>query len=247
MSRVSPVSLLFASVVVIGCLIAASHILPLICLIVLLLVVLMGFGVGLGPLGKGILRLWPLLILTFVLHGLLSGHKSGSWGEPPAFGFNLAGLNASAFFTVRLIVILAVGMALFQCYPPQKYGKAVGQLLARLPFWRNTVAQADLTLSLSLQFVPFIEEEYHRLNMAEAARGHSIGKGLLQRLLARRRILLPLMVSAFRRADQTSLALQARGYNPAVIRTSLHPLRIGAGEVLLLMLFSLGCIAILWL
>lgn len=242
-----PVSLLFGSCVLSGCLIFATKFISLSILIILFLAIAVGIRAGLLSIGLRILKLWPFLVATFAIHAALSSHPSAGFGLLPRIDLNTTGLVAAGFFAVRLAVILAVGMALFQAYSPQEYSRGLTRVAAKLPFWRSRAAQLELTIGLALQFVPFVEQEYRRLNLALAARGEPVGGTLLRKLTRQRKLLFPLLLNGFRRADQVSLALQARGYAPRTVRTSLNSIAVSATEVVMVLAFSILCVAAIWL
>ena len=128
----------------------------------------------------------------------------------------------ATLFTTRLALILSVGVALFQMHPPQRYGREVGRLLGNCELGRSSWAQSELVVTLALRLIPFLEEEQQRLRMALAARGVEAGHSRLDMLRNQRKLLFPLILNAFRRADHVSLALEARGWDPRVARTSLQ-------------------------
>jgi energy-coupling factor transport system permease protein len=242
-----PVSLLLGSLVLVGCLIFVTQRVPLIALIILFLGAIVGIGWRVKVIMLKVLKLWPYLLLTFVLHSALSGGQSATFSLFPRFHINPVGIAAATFFTVRLIVILAVGIALFEAYSPQQYGRETSRALSRLPFLRRCALSLEMAIGLALQFVPFVEQEYRRLSMALAARGEPAGRALFHRLARSRTLFFPLMLNAFRRADQVSVALQARGYEPGVPRTSLNSFKMTATNAVFTIMFAMACLIGAWL
>jgi energy-coupling factor transport system permease protein len=202
--------------------------------------------VPLTVVGRKTLKLWPFLLLTFLLHAALSSHPSAAFSFWPRIDLNASGLATAGFFTTRLVVILALGIALLNAYTPQQYSRELARLAAKLPFWRAKAAHLELTISLALQFVPFLEQEYQRLNLALAARGEPADKTIWDKLTRNRKLLFPLMLNAFRRADQVSLALEARGFDPAAKRTSMNASEVSPYEGVATFLFAIGCVLTLW-
>ena len=242
-----PVSLLSASLVLTGSLIFVSRIAQLIVMIILCLLVVVSTKASMTTIGTRLLKLWPFLIITFLLHAALSGHRTADFSILPRMGLNMFGLATAGFFTARLVVILAVGIALYLAYPPQSYSRELARAVGKLPFWRTRAARLEMTIGLALQFVPFVEQEYHRFNLALAARGEPVARTVTARLARQRKLLFPLMLNAFRRADYVSLALEARGYDPDIPRTSLISSPVSALEMFIVLGFAGVCIAALWI
>ena len=196
---------------------------------------------------KSILRVWPLLLLTFCLHLVISGRGTVSLSEITTNGLEASSFFEATLFTVRLIVILSIGIGLAYLFSPADLAREVGRWMRGLPFGRRTAAQTELLIMLSLQFVPFIDQERQRLQLALAARGGHHGSGRMGRILTWRKLMFPLLVNAFRRADHISLAIQARGYDPDVRRTSLKTVPVPTGQIAMTIVFVALCSVAPWI
>ena len=106
-------------------------------------------------------------------------------------------------------------------------------------------------ISMALRFMPMLLEEYERLRMAQMARGADFTTGSLAlRIRALAALTVPLLLSAFRRADELALAMEARGYRRGP-RTTLRELKLSGTDfaafavmaVFVLMNFGLRVIA----
>lgn len=166
-------------------------------------------------------KAWLLFLITFAFHALLSGGNTGTSGGLIHVQLNISSLTAATLFTLRFAIILSVGVALLQIFPAQRYGRELGRCFSGLPFGRQSIAQIELMVTLALRFVPFLKSEYSRLTMALAARGSDASRTLKNRIANHRRIVYPLMVNAMRRADSVAMALEARGFDPMIRRTSM--------------------------
>jgi len=104
-----------------------------------------------------------------------------------------------------------------------------------------------LMISLALRFVPTLLEEYERLRMAQMARGADFTAGpLARRMRAVALFAIPLLLSAFRRAEELAMAMEARGYHRGP-RTTLRELRLGPADMTALgvmILFALLYVAL---
>ena len=96
---------------------------------------------------------------------------------------------------------------------------------------------------MALRFVPTFQEEYDRIRTAQMARGGAVGTGPLQaRFRATVALVIPLLASALRRADELADAMEARGYADGR-RTTLNQPHFGRDEWLALSLLSLPALA----
>lgn len=150
-------------------------------------------------------------------------------------------------FTARLGLIIAVSTSLFLIYDAQRYGREMGRLAGRLPIKTSLVSQAELVLTLAIRFVPFVQQEYSRLQLAFAARGLPARRGLTARFRRLRVLLVPLLLCAIRRADHVAIALEARGYNPEIRRTAYHSTQPETSEIAACVLVCALCVGTLWL
>jgi energy-coupling factor transport system ATP-binding protein len=182
---------------------------------------IIGFHIPARLLWQSIRRAWILLLITFVFHALLSSSEQGSSAHWLHIGIGLESLSHAALFTLRFVLIIVVGVVIFQIYTPLQYGREVGKLLSRIPFGRKSFAQLELMVAVALRFIPLLDTEYHRLKLALAARGVSAPMGVRNRLIQNRRIIMPLVVNAVRRGDLVAYALEARGFDSSIRRTSM--------------------------
>jgi energy-coupling factor transporter transmembrane protein EcfT len=246
--RIHPLCVLWGALVFIACLLMVSSPAKTIILFIIVLATTAMLRFRLTKVLCTVCRAWPILLVTFVVHAVISYRFSAglaSFGD--VFSHVTGSLGRAALFTSRLALMLLTAAAVFELHAPQRYGQALGRLFARLPLGRKTLAQVDLAGTLALRFVPFIASETGRLRLALAARGQKVASSRFQRLLTMRKLLFPLLVSALRRADHVADALTVRGYDPTVIRTNLHTLPLKKRQLLLTGGFTLLCVAVPWI
>jgi energy-coupling factor transport system permease protein len=245
--NVHPACLLAAGLVFLGSLIFVSRTPGFAMMAALWLVAVVGLRVWIIPVLRGLRRVWLFLLLTFVIHLAVSSHVSANW---PFVTWGQMGNEAwlpAAFFTGRLILIVSVSIVLFQLHAPQEYGRAFGRVLARMPVFGKRLAQMELIITLALRFVPALEQEFARLRLALAARGQVSSQSRIAQLKTFRKILYPLILNAFRRADQVSLALESRGFDRTVSRTILRGWQLSIPQLSSTVLFSTVCLVSPWL
>ena len=95
------------------------------------------------------------------------------------------------------------------------------------------VSEIAMMMSIALTFIPMLLEETDRIIKAQQARGADFDSGnIIRRVKALVPILVPLFVSAFRRANELALAMESRCYRGGQGRTKLHPLRYKKADII---------------
>ena len=108
------------------------------------------------------------------------------------------------------------------------------------------VHELAMMMSIALRFIPTLIEETDKIMSAQRARGADFESGnLLQRAKALIPLLVPLFVSAFRRADELATAMECRCYHGGEGRTKLHVLRYETRDYLTLAFYAALCAAMI--
>ena len=111
-------------------------------------------------------------------------------------------------------------------------------LLGPLKKLKVPVHELAMIMSIALRFIPTLIEETDKIMSAQRARGADFDSGsLLQRARALLPLLVPLFISAFRRADELATAMECRCYHGGEGRTRLRQLKYRASDYLTLALF----------
>lgn len=241
-----PLCLFCGAVVFLACLVLVRRIEGLALMVGLWMVVMLSLRLRFAAVARGVFRLWPFLLLTGLFHAFLSGRESVELLGFFRIHVDFQSIASAAFFVGRLALILSVTIALFQLHPPQGYGSAVGRAFGRIKTGRSTLAQADLVISLTLRFIPFLEQEFRRIKLALSARGLNQSHGLIGRLRMLRTGLFALLINAFRRAEHVTLALEARGYDPQIVRTYWHVHPVKPAHIAITAVFIALCAAAPW-
>jgi len=174
-----------------------------------------------------------LLLLTVLLN-LLFGGTTGSrvlLRVGPVV-LTVEAVTRAVFVGLRLLLLVVVTSLFTYTTSPMELTDGMERLLR--PFRRVGIPGHELAMmmSIALRFIPTLLEEAERIMKAQMARGAEFGRGnLVQRARALLPILVPLFVSAFRRADELALAMEARGYRGGEGRTRMRELRFGARDL----------------
>ena len=136
------------------------------------------------------------------------------------------GLEKGSVVVWQFVALVTAGALLTMTTPPSTLVAALENLLRPLKIIRVPTQDLAVMVSMALRFVPTFSEEYTRMKTARLARGGGVtGKGLSRKLKTSISIVIPLILSAFRRADDLAAAMEARGYARGP-RTTLRELRM---------------------
>ncbi len=199
-------------------------------------------------LGQGLRPVLFLLAFTVVLNLFFSGIQGGT--ELFRFGplvLTRESLSRALFIGYRLIALVVVTSLMTFTTSPVALTDGLERLLR--PFRRVGLPAHELAMmmTIALRFIPTLLEETEKIMKAQMARGADFRRGnVLQRARALVPILVPLFVSAFRRADELALAMEARCYRGGEGRTRMKELRFArADTVALLSVVAAGILCVL--
>ena len=148
------------------------------------------------------------------------------------------GLNAAGFMIIRICMLIIVTSMLTLTTTPIMLTDGIETLLRPLKKIKVPVHEFSMMMTISLRFIPTIMEETDKIIKAQSARGANFESGsLLSRAKAMIPILVPLFISAFRRADELATAMECRCYNGDNNRTKLKQLHFSIYDILA-MLFT---------
>lgn len=172
--------------------------------------------VGVARVGwRGAVRaVWGLrwfLLVVLVLNALFGGGEALVSLGPASV--SAAGLARGAGVVVRTALVVVLGSLLTATTRPQQLVDGVRALLAPLARLGVHTEVAALAVGVTLQFVPTLLRESRQLIRAQQIRcGVVATHGIMRRAVSYIRLLVPVFVAAFRRADELALAMEARGY-----------------------------------
>lgn len=196
---------------------------------------------------KSLKPLLPLILFTAVLNLFFvkgTDEPLVSWWIITIYW---EGISTAIFMIVR-ITCLIVGMSLLTyTTSPIVLTDAIERLLSPLKKIKLPVHELAMMMTIALRFIPTLIEETDKIMSAQKARGADLDTGgLLKRAKALVPILIPLFVSAFKRANELAMAMECRCYRGGDGRTKLRQLKAQPADymVALLMLTVLGFIIV---
>jgi energy-coupling factor transport system permease protein len=201
-----------------------------------------------GYLLRGIRPLLWLLVFAVglqVFFGEPGGHPVVRWGPVIVTRENL---SQAAFYGWRLILLVLSTTLMTLVTSPMAFTDGLERLLR--PFQRVGVPAHDLAMmmTIALRFIPTLLEEAEKIMKAQMARGAEFTRGsLAARARALVPLLVPLFVSAFRRADALAVAMEARCYRGGEHRTRMHALQLHVQDgVALVVVVAAALVALLY-
>lgn len=184
--------------------------------------------------------LWFIIILTFFIHIFTTpGNVLYSMGP---LTVTQEGLRQGSLMALRLVFLIIVSSLLTFTTSPVALTDGIERLLK--PFKKIGLPAHELAMmmTIALRFIPTLLEETDRIMKAQMARGADFTSGnIVRRAKNMIPLLVPLFISAFRRADELATAMEARCYRGGDHRTRMKQLKISsrdwvAGVILLLLI-----------
>ncbi len=172
---------------------------------------------------KGMRAIVFLLLLTVVFNLFLTP------GEPLISLWKLRitkeGLRTAVFMAVRLSFLIIGSSVMTLTTTPNNLTDGMESLLNPLKKWRVPVHEISMMMSIALRFIPILMEETDKIMKAQIARGADFESGsLIRKAKSLVPLLVPLFISAFRRANDLAMAMEARCYRGGEGRTKMKPL-----------------------
>ena len=181
----------------------------------------------------------PMLFII-VFTGALNLFYTDGTPVLPGWPITWEGAERSAKMILRIVLLITGTFLLTYTTSPMALTDGLEMLLKPLKKLHVPVHEMTIMMSMALRFIPTLIEETDKIMSAQKARGADFETGsLLQRARALLPILVPLFVSAFRRADELAVAMESRCYHGGEGRTRMKTLRFAAHDWIALILGAL--------
>jgi energy-coupling factor transport system permease protein len=187
---------------------------------------------------NGIASLRFVLILTFLLSIFLTP------GETILFHWRWLyvtseGMQAGIILIVRVVLMILATTILTLTTTPFSLTHALEFLLSPLQKLRFPVAEGVLMINLALRFVPTIIEEKDRIMNSQKARGASFeAEGIFKKAKSIVPVLIPLIISSFKRAEDLAFAMEARCFKIGATRTNYQVMKMTRKDYKALLIMS---------
>ena len=172
---------------------------------------------------KGLRAILFILVFTMVLNTFLTpGTVLWQW---KVLHITEEGLKIAGTMAVRLILLILGASLMTLTTTPNALTSGMESLFRPLRVLHVPVHEIAMMMSIALRFIPILLEETDKIMKAQTARGADFESGgLIRRLRAMIPLLVPLFISAFRRANDLAMAMEARCYHGGEGRTQMKPL-----------------------
>ena len=176
-----------------------------------------------------------LMVFTFLLH-ILFTREGDIILELGFLKVYEEGLKQGIFISIRFLVLVFMTSILTLTTSPISITDGIETLLNPLKKVKLPVHELALMMSISLRFIPTLMDETDKIMKAQMARGSDLSAGSLKdRVKAIVPLLVPLFVSAFKRAEDLATAMEVRGYRGGEGRTRYRQLKWDLGDTFALL------------
>lgn len=174
---------------------------------------------------RGMKPIMMLLLITLLFNLFLT--RDGdvlfhAW----IFTITEGGLRTAVLMAIRLVYLITGSSLMTFTTTPNELTDGIESLLKPLNRVHVPVHEIAMMMSIALRFIPILLEETDKIMKAQIARGADLESGnIIQKAKSMIPILVPLFVSAFRRANDLAMAMEARCYRGGEGRTKMNPLK----------------------
>ena len=182
---------------------------------------------------KGMKPVVFIVIFTAILNLFYTGgHVLWSYG---IFKITEEGLWKAGFMVLRILMLICCTLLLTYTTSPILLTDGLERLLRPLKRFGFPVHELSMMMSIALRFIPTLIQETDKIISAQKARGADFDSGnLIQKAKALIPILIPLLISSFRRAEELAIAMECRCYHGDEGRTSLRQLKMAPRDWVLI-------------
>ena len=244
--RLDPRTKLFATMIFIISLFIADDIVSYIIASVVLAVVLLASKVPLKFMFRGLKSVILLLLMSVGFNMFLTPGEV-IW-KFYIFTVTREGLRMAVFMGLRLIYLVLGSSVLTLTTTPNALTDGMEKGLGFLKRFSVPVHEIAMMMSIALRFIPILLEETDKIMKAQMARGADFESGnIVQKAKAMVPLLVPLFISAMRRATDLAMAMEARCYHGGEGRTKLKPLKYKKIDIiayLYYLIYLMICIAL---
>jgi energy-coupling factor transport system permease protein len=172
---------------------------------------------------KGLKPLLIIIIFTAILNGFFT--KGDVIVKFWIFSLTKQGLQRAALMILRIVMLITGSLLLTYTTSPIALTDGLEVLLSPLKKIHLPIHELSMMMSIALRFIPTLIEETDKIMSAQKARGADFETGnILEKAKALMPLLVPLFVSAFRRADELAVAMESRCYHGDSGRTRMKQL-----------------------
>ena len=180
---------------------------------------------------KGMKAIVFLILITVIFNLFLTP------GEPLITVWKLTitkeGVELAVFLTIRLALLIIGSSVMTLTTTPNQLTDGMEKMMGPLKKIKVPVHEIAMMMSIALRFIPILMEETDKIMKAQIARGADFESGnIIKKAKSLVPLLVPLFISAFRRANDLAMAMEARCYRGGEHRTKMKPLQYRKQDLL---------------
>ena len=192
---------------------------------------------------RGLKPIMIIIIITAFLNLFWTpGQTIWKWGF---LNLTVEGIWSAIFMVLRISMLILCTFLLTYTTSPILLTDGLENLMGPLKKIHVPVHELSMMMSIALRFIPTLIEETDKIMSAQKARGADFDTGgLMDKAKALIPLLVPLFISAFRRADELAIAMECRCYHGGEGRTRLRQLKYRKSDVAFLVCGLAVCVAV---
>lgn len=179
---------------------------------------------------KTLKPVWFILTFTLLYNAFFTqgDHVIWTWS---VITLTMDGIEAGITVVWRIALMIMLASVLTLTTKPLSLAQGLEKLMSPLSRLRVPVEQVSLMITIAIRFIPTILEEMDRILLAQKARGYDIAAmSLPRRLFAYIPVVVPLFMTTIQRAEQLTLAIEARAYGDGRGRSSYRQLKLAKAD-----------------
>ena len=193
---------------------------------------------------KGLRALFYIIVFTSILNLILFP------GDTPIFSFFFITLYMEAVLltiqmAIRFSLLLVSSSVLSLTTTPISLTTAIESILKPFKLVKLPVHEISMMMTIAMRFIPTLLEEAEKIVKAQTSRGANFSEGgVVKRAKSFIPVLIPLFVSAFRRADDLAIAMESRCYRGDINRTKINVLKLRKRDyiAIVMLILQLGLV-----
>jgi energy-coupling factor transport system permease protein len=203
-------------------------------------------GLKLTLIYKCLKPVFPIIVFSGLLNLFLIKGETLLW-HWWVFSIYTESLNTAGFMVLRIVALIVAMSLLTYTTSPIAITDALENMFAPLKKIHLPVHEFAMMMTIAMRFIPTLTEETDKIMSAQKARGANLDTGgLFKRVKALIPILIPLFISAFRRAYELALAMECRCYRGGAGRTKLKKLSFSWRDPIIAVFFVGLFLSVIW-
>ena len=196
---------------------------------------------------RGLKPMLYILIFTALINLFMTTGGEVLWTCPGLSSVKIteAGIATAAEMVIRLVLLVVMTSLLTLTTSPLMLTDGIEKILKPFEVIKVPAHEIAMMMTIAIRFIPTLSEETEKIIKAQTARGADFESGnLLKRAKAMIPLLVPLFISAFRRADDLAVAMDSRCYHGGKNRTRMKQMKMTARDGIATVVIAVFTIAL---